>query len=79
MVPSDVVLRAGEKVKKFGIEAVFSDEPPLYPTCEGGVSHDRPEDLPAGLRCDAGYGTATHVTAVFGMIAAAKVLERLAG
>ena len=69
--------RPGEKVKKFGIEAVYSEEPPLYPTCEGGVSHERPEDLPSGLRCDAGYGTATHVTAVFGMIAAGRVLEGL--
>ena len=71
--------RSGQKIKKFGIETVFSDEPPLYPTCDGGVSHDRPGDMPAGLRCDAGYGTATHVTAVFGMIAAGRVLERLAG
>jgi tRNA A37 threonylcarbamoyladenosine dehydratase len=69
----------GEKVKKFGIEAVYSEEPPLYPTCEGGVSHERPEDLPSGLRCDAGYGTATHVTAVFGMIAAGRVLAGLTG
>lgn len=69
--------RPGEKVKKFHIEAVFSDEPPLYPTCDGNVSHEKPEELPAGLRCDAGYGTATHVTAVFGMIAAGRVLERL--
>lgn len=71
--------RPGEKVKKFRIEAVYSEEPPLYPTCEGGVSHERPEDLPSGLRCDAGYGTATHVTAVFGMIAAGRILELLAG
>lgn len=70
--------RPGEKVKKFGIEAVFSQELPLYPTCDGGVSHDRPDDMPAGLRCDAGYGTATHVTAVFGMLAAGRVLEKLA-
>lgn len=66
------------KVKKFGIEAVYSEEPPLYPTCEGTVSHERPEDLPSGLRCDAGYGTATHVTAVFGMVTAGRILEMLA-
>jgi tRNA A37 threonylcarbamoyladenosine dehydratase len=70
--------RAGEKVRKFGIEAIYSEEPPLFPTCDGGVSHERPADLPAGLRCDAGYGTATHVTAVFGMVAAGRVLEQLA-
>lgn len=69
--------RPGEKIKKFHIEAVYSEEPPLYPTCDGGVSHEKPEELPAGLRCDAGYGTATQVTAVFGMIAAGRVLERL--
>lgn len=69
---------AGEKIRKFHIEAVFSDEPPLFPTCDGGVSHDKPDELPAGIRCDAGYGTATHVTAVFGMTAAGRVLERLA-
>ena len=71
--------RAGEKIKKFRIEAVYSEEPPLYPTCEGEVSPERPEDLPSGLRCDAGYGTATHVTAVFGMIAAGRVLAGLTG
>lgn len=71
--------RPGEKPKKFRIEAVWSSEPPLFPTCYGGVSHERPDDLPSGLRCDAGYGTATHVTAVFGMIAAGRLLERLAG
>ena len=68
----------GEKIRKFHIEAVFSDEPPLFPTCDGGVSHHKPEEVPAGIRCNAGYGTATHVTAVFGMIAAGRVLEMLA-
>jgi tRNA A37 threonylcarbamoyladenosine dehydratase len=63
--------------RRFGIEAIFSDEPPLYPTCEGEVSSRRPEDLPGGLRCDAGYGSATHVTATFGLIAAGRVLEWL--
>lgn len=68
----------GQKIRKFHIEAVFSDELPLYPTCEGEVSHERPDHVPAGLRCDAGYGTATHVTATFGMIAASRILEQLA-
>ena len=66
------------KAPDFGIEAVFSDETPLYPTCDGGVSHERPEELPAGLKCDAGYGSVTHVTATFGLVAAGRVLEQLA-
>jgi len=65
------------RARKFGIEAVFSEEAPLYPTCEGEVSAQRPEALPAGLRCDAGYGSVTHVTATFGLIAAGRVLEWL--
>jgi tRNA A37 threonylcarbamoyladenosine dehydratase len=67
----------GTEPAPFGIEAIFSNEPALYPTCDGGVSHERPEDQPAGLRCDAGYGSVTHVTATFGLIAAGRVLEWL--
>jgi len=62
----------------FGIEAVYSEETPVFPTCDGGVSHERPQELPGGLRCDAGYGSATHVTATFGLAAAGRVLEWLA-
>lgn len=62
----------------FGLEAVYSEETPVYPTCDGGVSHERPEELPGGLKCDAGYGSATHVTATFGLVAAGRILEWLA-
>lgn len=65
------------RAPKFGVEAVFSDETPVYPTPEGGTSCERPAELPAGLRCDAGFGTATHLTASFGLAAAARVLARL--
>lgn len=62
----------------FGIEAIYSEETPVYPTCDGGISQERPDSLPGGIRCDAGYGSATHVTASFGMATAGKALERLA-
>lgn len=61
----------------FGIEAVFSDERPVFPTCDGETSHDRPVDLPGAIGCDAGYGSCTHVTAAFGLACAARILERL--
>jgi tRNA A37 threonylcarbamoyladenosine dehydratase len=59
--------------KKFGIEAVFSSEPLVRPSaqCEPGAS------TPAGLNC-AGYGSAVAVTATFGMVAAGRVLSKLA-
>lgn len=68
----------GQKPVPLGIDAVFSDEPPWFPTCEGGVSTERPADADLRLNCASGYGTATHVTASFGIVAAGRVLERLA-
>lgn len=67
----------GKKSPPFGIPAIFSDEPPQFPTCDGGVSHQRPTELPPGLRCDAGYGSVTHLTASFGLIAAGHILDLL--
>lgn len=70
---------SGEKSKrKFGIPAVFSAENPVFPQADGCVAEERPEDLPTGLRCDAGYGTATHMTATFGMLAVGELLRILA-
>ncbi|MCF7675774.1 MAG: tRNA threonylcarbamoyladenosine dehydratase [Akkermansiaceae bacterium] len=61
----------------FEIEAVFSDEPPRFVQCDGEVSLDRPEDSELRLNCASGLGTATHVTACFGLIAAGRVVERI--
>jgi tRNA A37 threonylcarbamoyladenosine dehydratase len=61
-----------------GIDAVFSDESPVFAQCDGTVSGQRAEGAAARLNCTSGLGTATHVTACFGLIAAGRVLERLA-
>lgn len=69
----------GQKPLPLGIDAVFTDEPPIFPHCDGTVSCERPEATSnLRLTCESGYGTATHVTASFGMIAAGRVLEQLA-
>lgn len=68
----------GKTPPPFGIDTVFSDEPPLFPQCDGSVSTERPQNADLRLSCESGYGTATHITASFGMIAAARILERLA-
>jgi len=70
--------RSGKKIVKFHIPAVFSAEPPLFPQCDGSTSTERPEETPAGLKCDAGYGAATHLTATFGNIMAGWALKTLA-
>ena len=67
----------GTKPEPFGIEAVFSDEAPLYHHCDGTVSSERPAEALGRINCTTGLGTATHVTATFGLIAAGRVLDFL--
>jgi len=62
----------GKRAPRFGVEAVFSDEPLWQPAsvCE-------PEDTPPGspLACG-GYGSCVTVTATMGLAAAAWALEQ---
>lgn len=62
---------------KFGVDAVFSTEPLRLP--EGSEDRAVGQDGAgvSGLNC-AGYGSAVVVTAAFGLVAAAQVLNRLA-
>lgn len=61
--------------RKFGVECVFSDEPLRRP--EGARTCDPGEGGITGLHC-AGFGSSVCVTATFGLVAAAHVLQRLA-
>jgi tRNA A37 threonylcarbamoyladenosine dehydratase len=66
----------------FGVQAVFSRENVNYPQPDGSVCKTRPtaaEGAAAALKldCSGGLGAAMHVTASFGMVAAARVVERL--
>lgn len=71
-------VRDGEKQSApFRIPAVFSPEPPRFPSCDGETSTERPADLPGRIKCDSGYGAATHLTATFGNHLAAWVLSQL--
>lgn len=70
--------KAEKKVRKFGIEAIFSPEQPKFPQCDGSASTERPENMATGLKCDSGYGAVTHLTATFGNLAAARALDSLA-
>ena len=67
----------GHEPQPFGIDAVYSDEAPYYTQCDGSVSKRKPERLELRLNCASGFGTASHLTASFGLIAVGRVLERL--
>ena len=60
---------------KFGIDAVFSTEPLRQPDSGEACEVDAPGVT--GLNC-AGFGSAMVVTASFGLVAAAQVLQKLA-
>jgi len=66
------------KLKKFGIDCIFSSERPVYPQCDGEVSIQRPENLQGvdtRINCSSGYGSITHMTATFGFFAVARCLS----
>jgi tRNA A37 threonylcarbamoyladenosine dehydratase len=58
--------------KKFGVEAVYSTEPLAYPEASCDTAPG-----PAGLSC-AGFGSSMAVTAGFGLVAAARLIEAIA-
>jgi tRNA threonylcarbamoyladenosine dehydratase len=63
----------------YGVPAVFSPEPPVFPQADGTCAPGRPEEA-AGVRldCAGGYGAASFVTGVFGFLAAGVVVGQLA-
>lgn len=63
---------------RFRIQAVFSDEQPRFPQCDGSVGANRPAELDRALKCDAGFGAATHITATFANFLSGGVLSTLA-
>lgn len=65
--------------RRYGIECVYSTEQLTYPTADGGTCLEKPaSDGPVRLDCASGFGASTCVTACFGMVAASRVLNRLA-
>ena len=65
--------------RRFGIEAVYSTEQLLYPAANGGVCHQKPDTGgPVRLDCATGFGAAVSVTATFGLIAASRLINRIA-
>ena len=65
----------------FGIECVFSREAVAYPrpdgaTCDTSAEAASSEDL--RLDCNSGFGTASFVTGTFGLVAASRVVEKIA-
>jgi len=64
--------------RRFDIPCVYSMEQPMFPAENGEVSAGKPDTETIGdLSCAGGLGSATAVTASFGMVAVAHVLKKL--
>ncbi len=62
---------------KFRIPCVYSDELPRFPWEDGSVCQTREPGTPGGLNCDAGLGSAAHITGAMGLFAAGVALNLL--
>lgn len=62
----------------FGIDAIFSNEPMVYPQPDGSVCQQK-SGMQNGVKldCSGGFGAATMVTGTFGFMAASKAIERI--
>lgn len=63
--------------RSFGIKCVYSTQQQQYAKADGSVEYAKPRIKGVHLDCDYGFGSATQVTATFGFVAAAKVIEYL--
>ena len=70
-------LPLGEKARKLNIPCVFSQETPVYPTCDGETSCTRDPEFQGKMGCDAGFGSITHITGTFGFFAASAAIQTL--
>ncbi len=64
--------------RKFGVDCVFSTEQAVYPQADGSVCQTKPEaGASMKMDCSSGFGAATVVTATFGFVAVARMIEKL--
>ncbi len=61
-----------------GIPCVYSPEKPVYPHADGTCHLEAEEDASLRMDCASGFGAATHITGVFGFIAASEIVRRIA-
>lgn len=66
-----------DRCPEIGIPCVYSTEAPVFPQCDGSVSHERPEGQRGGIGCASGFGSAVHITGAFGFMMAGAALQLL--
>ena len=69
---------ARKHASAMGLTCVFSPEHPVYPHTDGTCQAVAEEDASLRMDCASGFGAATHITGVFGFIAASEIIRRIA-
>ena len=65
------------KKQKLNIMSVYSPEEPIFPTVDGGTCNVPDPDTNLKLDCETGMGSVSHITAVFGFMAAGHVINSI--
>lgn len=64
--------------RRFGVSCVYSTEQLRYPHADGTVCTQKPQQMGSmRMDCATGFGASVMVTATFGMMAAAHLLEKI--
>jgi tRNA A37 threonylcarbamoyladenosine dehydratase len=64
--------------KSFGVDCVFSREPVVYAQSDGSVACERGDSTDFRIDCSTGFGTASFVTGAFGLVAASRIVRKIA-
>jgi len=65
-----------KKIRKFHVTAVYSEEIPMFPQCDGTVGPEKSDGQHGGrLNCADGFGSSAPMTGTFGLVAAAEVIK----
>lgn len=65
--------------RRFGVECVISSEAAVFPRRDGSVCRTSEPNPDLRLDCNSGFGTAAFVTGTFGFVAAARIVQKIAG
>jgi tRNA A37 threonylcarbamoyladenosine dehydratase len=71
----DIYTRTKKQI--FNISCVYSSENPVYPKPDGTVCDTMDAGTNLKLDCQTGMGSATHMTGIFGFIAASHVIDKI--
>jgi tRNA A37 threonylcarbamoyladenosine dehydratase len=75
--PSGVNSTSSKK-QIFNLQCIYSPEETTYPTSDGGICNTPDINTNLKLDCETGMGSVSHITSIFGLMAAGHVVNSIA-